>query len=79
MTHTSLHPPRLSKSWVDEAAVFDVSSCNTQYLKPLNLMLYQTCHDHPGFTSTDHGVADTLQIHDLTVNNLRKLGLLKSA
>jgi len=82
MTHASLHPPRLLKSWGDEAVVFDASSCNTHYLKPLALMLYQTCRDHPGYTSTDLGVADSPRIHDLTaetLTNLRKVGLLESA
>jgi len=90
MTHTPSLPSRLLKSWGDEAVVYGTASGDTHYLKPLTLALYQTCRDHPGFTSTEiacalatHlGVADTPQLHELTeetLNSLRKIGLLESA
>ena len=90
MTHVSPSPSRLLKSWGDEAVVYDAASGDTHYLKPLTLALYQTCRDHPGYTSTAIaaalanrlGVADTPQLHELaadTLDSLRKIGLLESA
>jgi PqqD family protein of HPr-rel-A system len=81
---------RLLKSWGDEAVVYDMASGDTHYLKPLTLALYQTCRDHPGFTSdeiasdlaTRLNVANTPQLRELTddtLNSLRKIGLLESA
>jgi PqqD family protein of HPr-rel-A system len=83
-------PPRLLKSWGDEAVVYDTASGDTHYLKPLTLALYQLCHDHPGYTSvglatalaTRLGAANTPQFHELiedTLASLRAIGLLKSA
>jgi len=90
MTRTSPLSPRLLKCWGDEAVVFDTASGDTHYLKPLTLALYQTCRDHPGYTSDQLAatlaarlkVADTPQLHELTedtLNSLRKIGLLESA
>ncbi len=90
MTHVSPHPSRLLKSWGDEAVIFDTASGDTHYLKPLTLALYQTCRDHPGYTSaaiaselaTRLNVADTPHLHQLTeeaLASLRKIGLLESA
>lgn len=90
MTHASSRPSRLLKSWGDEAVVYDTASGDTHYLKTLTLALYQTCRDHPGYTSaelvaalaTRLGVADTPQLHELTEDTLaglRKIGLLESA
>ena len=90
MIHASPPPSRLLKSWGDEAVVYDVASGDTHYLKPLTLALYQTCREHPGYTSTDIaaalatrlGVADTPQLRELadeTLDSLRKIGLLESA
>lgn len=90
MTHASPPPSRLLKSWGDEAVVYDVASGDTHYLKPLTLALYQTCREHPGYTSTEIaaalaariGVADTPQLRELadeTLDSLRKIGLLESA
>ena len=78
------------KSWGDEAVVYDAASGDTHYLKPLTLALYQTCREHPGYTSTEIatalaariGVADTPQLRELadeTLDSLRKIGLLESA
>jgi PqqD family protein of HPr-rel-A system len=89
MTHALSLPPRLLKSWGDEAVVYDTASGDTHYLKPLTLALYQTCRDHPGYTSdeiastlaTRLGVANTPEFHELTadtLNSLRKIGLLDS-
>lgn len=93
MTHASLYPPRLLKNWADdwadEVVVFDASSCNTHFLKPLNLMIYQSCRYHPGYTSAEFadalanrlGVADTSLLHELTEDALASLhgiGLLES-
>jgi PqqD family protein of HPr-rel-A system len=90
MTTVSSPQPRLLKCWGDEAVIFDTASGDTHYLKPLTLALYQTCRDHPGYTSdqlaatlaTRLKVADTAQLHELTeetLNSLRKIGLLESA
>ena len=89
MTRASPPASRLLKSWGDEAVVYDAASGDTNYLKPLTLALYQTCRDHPGYTSTaiaaalatSLGVADTPQLHELaeeTLDSLRKIGLLES-
>jgi PqqD family protein of HPr-rel-A system len=70
--------------------LFNTASGDTHYLKPLTLALYQTCRDHPGYTSTEIAaelatrlsVANTPQLHELTeetLNSLRKVGLLESA
>lgn len=86
----SAAPSRLLKCWGDEAVVYDTASGDTHYLKPLTLALYQTCREHPGFTSTEltHtlaqrlGVSDTGQFHELAedvLGSLRKIGLLESA
>lgn len=80
---------RLLKCWGDEAVVYDTASGDTHYLKPLTLALYQTCRDHPGYTSAELakalairlGVADTAELRDLTedtLGSLRKIGLLES-
>lgn len=77
------------KNYGDEAVIFDAASGDTHYLKPLTLSLYQTCLDHPGYTSaeladvlaTRLGVAKTPQLIELTgdtLNSLRKIGLLES-
>lgn len=90
MTHASSCPSRLLKSWGDEAVAYDTASGDTHYLKPLTLGLYQTCRDHPGYSSDELvaalasrlGVADTPQLHELTEDTLaglRKIGLLESA
>lgn len=90
MTHVSAVPSRLLKSWGNEAVVYDAASGDTHYLKPLTLALYQTCRDHPGYTSAEIAAAvaarlnvtNTLQFMDLTddtLNSLRKIGLLESA
>ena len=90
MTRASSHPPRLLKSWGDEAVAYDTASGDTHYLNPLTLALYQTCRDHPGYTSaelaaalaTRVGLADTPQLRELTddtLASLRKIGLLESA
>jgi PqqD family protein of HPr-rel-A system len=90
MTHVSPAPSRLLKSWGDEAVVYDAASGDTHYLKPLTLALYQTCRDHPGYTSAEIAAAlaarlnvtNTLQFMDLTddtLHSLRKIGLLESA
>ena len=90
MTHDPSLPSRLSKSWGDEAVVYDAASGDTHYLKPLTRALYQTCRDHPGYTSaelaaalaTRLGVANTPQLHEFTEDtlaSLHKIGLLESA
>lgn len=90
MTHASSLPLRLLKSWGDEAVVYDTASGDTHYLKPLTLALYQTCRDHPGYTSTEIAavlatrlnVTNTphfMKLTDDTINSLRKVGLLESA
>lgn len=90
MTHASLPPSRLLKSWGDEAVVYDAASGDTHYLKPLTLALYQICRDRPGLTSvelatalaTRLNVAETPQLRELTeetLASLRKTGLLESA
>lgn len=81
---------RLLKSWGDEAVVYDTASGDTHYLKPLTLALYQTCRDHPGFTSAELAAAlaarlnvtntpQFMELTDDTLNSLRKIGLLESA
>jgi PqqD family protein of HPr-rel-A system len=90
MKHASSSASRLLKSWGDEAVVYDTASGDTHYLKPITLALYQTCHDHPGYTSTE--IAETLAAHlgvektpqfiELThdtLGSLRRIGLLESA
>jgi PqqD family protein of HPr-rel-A system len=90
MTLASSLPSRLLKSWGDEAVVFDAASGDTHYLKPLTLALYQTCRDHPGFTSAELTAAlaarlnvpntpQLMELTDDTLNSLRKIGLLESA
>ncbi len=90
MMRASSTPSRLLKTWGDEAVVYDTASGDTHYLKPTTLVLYQTCRDHPGYTSaeladvlaTRLGVAKTPQLIELTgdtLNGLRKIGLLESA
>lgn len=89
-THTTLLPSRLLKSWENEAVIYDAASGDTHYLRPLTLVLYQTCRDHPGYTFVELadalairlGVVATPQLHALTeetLNSLRKIGLLESA
>jgi PqqD family protein of HPr-rel-A system len=90
MVH-SLPPTRVKiKIWRNEAVVYDTASGDTHYLKPLTLALYQTCHDHPGYVSTELaealaarlGVTATpkfLELTDDTLASLRKIGLLESA
>ncbi|MEW6118680.1 MAG: HPr-rel-A system PqqD family peptide chaperone [Pseudomonadota bacterium] len=83
-------PTRLLKCWGDEAVVYDSGSGDTHYLKPLTLALYQTCREHPGYTSDEIaaelarrlGVNDTPQFRELAdevLLNLRAIGLLESA
>ena len=90
MTHASSLPSRLLKSWGDEAVVYDAASGDTHYLKPLTLALYQTCRDHPGFTSAELAAAlatrlnvtitpKFMELADDTLDSLRKIGLLESA
>ena len=90
MTLASSIPLRLLKNWGDEAVVYDTASGDTHYLKPLTRVLYQICHDHPGFTldelvaalATRIGVANTPELLDLaedTLNQLRKINLLETA
>lgn len=80
---------RLLKSWGDEAVVYDTASGDTHYLKPLTRALYQTCRDHPGYTSAQLadalantlGVAHTAKLQEVTektLDSLRKIGLLES-
>lgn len=90
MTHASSLSSRLLKSWGDEAVVYDAASGDTHYLKPLTLALYQTCRDHPGFTSAELAAAlatrlnvtitpKFMELADDTLDSLRKIGLLESA
>jgi PqqD family protein of HPr-rel-A system len=90
MTLASSLPSRLLKSWGDEAVIYDAASGDTHYLKPLTLALYQTCRDHPGFTSAELAAAlaarlnvpntpQLMELTDDTLNSLRKIGLLESA
>jgi PqqD family protein of HPr-rel-A system len=90
MTFASSFPSRLSKSWGDELVIYDAASGDTHYLKPLTLALYQTCRDHPGFTSAELAAAlaarlnvpntpQLMELTDDTLNSLRKTGLLESA
>lgn len=80
----------LFKTWGNEAVLFNTASGDTHYLKPLTLALYQTCRDHPGYTSVQLadvlssrlGVAKTpqfLELTDDTLGSLRQIGLLVSA
>jgi PqqD family protein of HPr-rel-A system len=80
----------LLKSWGDEAVVYDTASGDTHYLKPLTLALYQTCREHPGYTSAEIAAAlatrlnvaitpQFMELTDDTLNSLRKIGLLESA
>lgn len=80
----------LYKAWGNEAVLFNTASGDTHYLKPLTLALFQTCRDHPGYTSaqladvlaTRLGVAKTpqfLELTDDTLGSLRQIGLLESA
>lgn len=80
----------LFKSWDNEAVLFNTASGDTHYLKPLTLALYQTCRDHPGFTSAELAAAlaarlnvtntpQFMELTDDTLNSLRKTGLLESA
>jgi len=80
----------LFKSWGNEAVLFSTASGDTHYLKPLTLALYQTCRDHPGFTSAELAAAlsarlnitntpQFMELADDTLNSLRKIGLLESA
>lgn len=89
MTGDSPLPSRLLKSWGDEAVIYDTASGDTHYLKPLTRALYQTCRDHPGYTSAELaaalasnlGVANTAQLQEVTektLDSLRKIGLLES-
>lgn len=90
MTGDSPLPSRLLKSWGDEAVIYDTASGDTHYLKPLTRALYQTCRDHPGYTSGELavvlastlGVANTAQLQEVTektLDSLRKIGLLEPA
>jgi PqqD family protein of HPr-rel-A system len=74
----------------EEAVIYAMAWVDTHYLKPLTLALYQTCCGHPGYTSdelastlaTHLGVPDSPQLHELTeitLNRLRKIGLLEFA
>lgn len=90
MVQTQAQNSRLLKSWADEAVIYDAASGDTHYLKPLTLALYQTCRDHPGFTSAEIAAAlaarlnvtnspQFMELTDDTLNSLRKTGLLESA
>lgn len=90
MAYASSPASQLLKSWGDEAVVYDTASGDTHYLKPLTLALYQTCRDHPGYTSAELAAAlatrlDTTEtpqfreLIDYTLDSLHKIGLLKSA
>jgi PqqD family protein of HPr-rel-A system len=90
MIQVSPPPPRLLKSWGDEAVAYDAASGDTHYLKPLTLALYQVCCSRPGCSSTELaaalaarlGVTVTphfLELTDETLASLRKIGLLESA
>lgn len=89
MTGDSLLSSRLLKSWGDEAVIYDTASGDTHYLKPLTRALYQTCRDHPGYTSAELsaalasnlGVTNTARLQEMTettLDSLRKIGLLES-
>lgn len=77
------------KQFGDEAVAFDIASGDTHYLKPLTLALYQTCREHPGFTSEQLttvlaarlNVADSSQFRELAddvLNQLHRIGMLQS-
>ena len=89
MTGDSPLSSRLLKSWGDEAVLYDTASGDTHYLKPLTRAVYQTCRDHPGYTSAELavalastlGVANTAELQEVTektLDSLRKIGLLES-
>lgn len=90
MAHVSAPPPRLLKSWGDEAVIYDTASGDTHYLKPLTLALYQACRANPGATpvelasalATQLGFADTPELLELTedtLQHLHRISLLESA
>lgn len=90
MSDALLTPPRLLKSWGDEAVVYDTGSGDTHYLKPITLMVYQICCAHPGANlvelatalAAQIGVFDPTELLDLTddtLQSLRKIHLLESA
>ncbi|MFP5417728.1 MAG: HPr-rel-A system PqqD family peptide chaperone [Gammaproteobacteria bacterium] len=87
MTEVVATPPRLMKSWGNEAVLYDQASGDTHYLKPLTLALYQTYCDHPHYTPAELaaalaarvGVANTPDLLDLiedTLDQLRAINLL---
>lgn len=92
MNHVAATPTSIGwlfTSWGNEAVLFNTASGDTHYLKPLTLALYQTCRDHPSYTSaelaaalaTRLGVEETPQLHEQTADtlaSLRKVGLLES-
>lgn len=57
MTYASSHPSQLLKSWGGEAVIYDAASGDTHYLKPITLALYQTCRNHPVYTTTEFTAA----------------------
>jgi PqqD family protein of HPr-rel-A system len=86
---TDLRPQGwLLRTWGEEAVVFDTASGDTHYLKPLTLALYQTCREHPGFSSAAifEAVAQRLSLAltpdfsllaDEALTSLRQIGLLE--
>ena len=89
MTKSLSHHGWLLRTWGEEAVVFDTASGDTHYLKPLTLALYQTCRDHPGFSSSDifEALAQRLSIAvtpdfsllaDEALTSLRQIGLLET-
>lgn len=89
MAYASSPRSQLLQSWGDEAVVYDTASGDTHYLKPLTLALYQTCREHPGYTSAElaatlaarFSVTETPQFRELiddTLDSLHKIGLLES-
>lgn len=90
MTDTLAPFPHLMKSWGNEAVIYDQASGDTHYLKPLTLALYQTCCDHPHYTSTELAAAlakrvgvdntpDLLDLTEETLNHLRAINLLEAS
>ncbi len=90
MILASSSPPRLLKCWGNEAVVYDITSGDTHYLKPLTLAVYQTCLDHAGYTPIELvadlamrlGVENTMELQDVVedvLDSLQKIGLLESA
>lgn len=88
--HASSPPPRLLKSWGDEAVIYDTASGDTHYLNPLTLARYQACRANPDASpvelasalATQLGIANTpelLELTENTLNALHKTGLLESA